>query len=406
MKIVKPSLVIWLPFAVALLIVFYPLIWGMVPSPNDIYSNYDPWREGSFEKAGLNSSLNDPATGYWTKAALLRREPSTFLWNPYLACGVPGHADLFSGMLNLFVLLPTLVSLKGWYALMLLMKAAAAYAGMVLLIRAWGLPSSSAAVAGLAWAFFGQNVVLMWWPQTNISVLFPWMLLLPLLKNKKFFFALSGALFLSILGGGYPTYVFYFSYIFAAYLLSVDRREFFPFLKKAAAPLALCLAIAAPFLWITWSDLKSTSRLDDRLTMAVSEDPVPPAHMILWISPNAFGSPQGYRGIPSFPPPDNYHSGVVYMGVPALLLIALGLLGWKNSRNRFFSIAAILLFFLIYMPSPLRSFIARWPGSSTSGFYRLFILLGLALAVLAAFGMERLGRVLKCDSWLASVPLV
>jgi len=406
MKALKPPLVIWLPLAVALLIVFYPLIWGMVPSPNDIYFNYDPWRDGAFEKVGLNSSLNDPSTGYWTKAALLRAEPSTFLWNPYLACGVPGHADLFSGMLNFFVLLPTLLSLKGWYALMLLMKVAAAYVGMVVLVRAWGMGPAAGAVAGLAWAFFGQNLVLMWWPQTNISVLFPWMLLLPLLKNRKFFFALSCALFLSMLGGGYPTYVLYFFYIFAAYLLGVDRREFFPFLKKAAVPLVLCLLVAAPLLWITWSDLKSTSRLDDRVSLAASEIPVPAAHLKLWLSPDAYGGPQGFNGVPGFPPPNNYHSGAVYMGIPALLLIALGLLGWKNSRNRFFSIAAILLFFLIYVPSPLRAFIARWPGISTSGFYRLFILLGLVLALLAAFGMERLGRVLKSDAWRAAVPVI
>ena len=117
MRFLLKTWVAWVPPAIALVIIFYPLVWGMVPSPNDIYFNYDPWREGSFAKFAFNSSLNDPATGYWTKAALFRHEPSTFFWNPYLACGVPGHADLLSGMLNLFVLIPTLFSLKGWYAL-------------------------------------------------------------------------------------------------------------------------------------------------------------------------------------------------------------------------------------------------------------------------------------------------
>jgi hypothetical protein len=406
MKFLLKNWVAWVPLAIALAIIFYPLIWGMVPSPNDIYFNYDPWREGSFEKFASNSSLNDPATGYWTKAALFRNEPSTFFWNPYLACGMPGHADLLSGMLNLFVLIPTLISLKGWYALMLLMKVAAAYAGMVLLVRAWGLGPAAGAAAGLAWAFFGQNMVFLWWPQTNISVLFPWLLLLPMLRNRRWFFALSCLLFLSVLGSGFPAYVLYFTYLFLAFLLSVDLKGSVAFLKKAAAPLVLCLLMTSPFLWITWQDLKSNARLDERIKAVAAEKPLPLCHLGLLLSPDAFGGPQGYRGIPGFPAPNNYHSGAVYMGVPALLLIVLGLLGWKETRNRFFALAALILLFLLYVPSPLRVIVGKFPGVGSSPFHRLIILLGLVLAALAAFGMERLMRRLKKPGWGAAIPLV
>jgi hypothetical protein len=308
-------------------------------------------------------------------------------------------------MLNLFVLIPTLISLKGWYALMLLMKVAAAYAGMYLLVRAWGMGSAAGAAAGLAWAFFGQNLVFLWWPQTNASALFPWLLLLPGLRGRRWFFALSCLLFLSVLGSGFPAYVLYFTYLFLAYLISVDFKGSVAFLRKAAAPIVLCLLIASPFLWITWKDLKATARLDERVR-AAAEAPVPLRHLGLFLSPDAFGGPQGYRGIPGFPLPNNYHSGAVYMGIPPLLLVALGLLGWKEPRNRFFALAAVILLFLLYVPSPARLFVGLWPGVSSSPFHRLFILLGLVLASLAAFGMERLAALLRKPGWGAAVPLI
>ncbi len=402
---IKPAWIFWTPLVLALVIIYYPLLWGMVPSANDIYGNYDPWREGSFERHASNPTLNDIPMGYWTKAAMLRREPGALLWNPYLAAGMPGSLDLLSASFNLFFLIPTLVSLKGWYALMLLLKVLAAYGGMYLLARAWGLSPAAGAAAGLAWALFGQNLVFLFWPQTNASVLFPWLFLLPSVQTRRWFFALAALLALSFLGSGFPAYAFYAAYAFAAYLVAVEGRKALPFLRRSAAPFLLALLAAAPLLWVTAGDLRDAGSLGGRAGYAAREAPVPPGHLGLFLSPRWAGTPQHFPGIPGFPAPNNYHAASVYLGIASLGLAALGALGWRDRRNRFFILFAALLFFLLYLSSPLRTGAAALPGIASSPFHRLFILLGFALACLAAFGADRLERLLRRPWMAAAVPL-
>jgi hypothetical protein len=402
----KPAWVFWAPLLLLLAIVFYPLIWGMVPSANDVFLNYDPWRGGSFERFAANPTLNDPATGYWTKAALLRNEPASLLWDPYLAGGVPGHLDLLSGLWSPFALLPTLVSLRGWYALMLLLKALAACGGMYLLLRRWGLGPAAGATAGLAWAFCGQNLALLFWPHTNATVLLPWLLLLPSVAERRWFFALAAAVCLGLLGAGWPVFCFYAAYLFVLYLAAVERRAAWGFLKRFALPAACSLLIVAPFLVLAAKDLRAFRFLETRAGAASVEPALPWRHLALYLDPHAYGPPQGYAGVPVFPTPDSYHASAAYLGVPPLLLAVLGLLAWRDRRARFFAAAGAVLLFLLYVPSPLRTFVGHWPGISTSSFHRLSLLLAFSLCVLAGFGLERLARVLPRPSWAALVPLV
>jgi hypothetical protein len=402
----KPAWVFCAPLLLLLAIVFYPLVWGMVPSANDVFLNYDPWREGSFERHASNPTLNDPATGYWTKAALLRREPASLLWNPYLAGGVPGHLDLLSGLWSPFALLPTLVSLRSWYALMLLLKVLAACGGMYLLLRRWGLGPAAGVTAGLAWAFCGPNLVLLFWPHTNAAVLLPWLLLLPSVTERRWFFALAAAVCLGFLGAGWPVFCFYATYLFAIYLAAVERRAAWTFARRFALPAALSLLIVAPFLVLAAKDLQATRFLDTRAGAAAVEPPLPWRHLALYLDPHAFGPPQGYEGIPGFPPPDSYHASAAYLGVPTLLLAVLGMLSWRDRRAAFFTGSAAGLVFLLYVPSPLRTFVGHWPGIGTSAFHRLSLLLAFSLCVLAGFGLERLARVLPRPAWAALVPLV
>ena len=401
----KSSWVFWTPLLLAFVIIYYPLVWGMAPSANDLYRNYDPWRGGSFETHAANPTLNDIPMGYWTKAAMLRRDPGTLLWNPYLASGMPGSLDLLSASFNPFMLIPTLVSLKGWYALMLGLKVLAAYAGMFLLARAWGLSPVAGATAGIAWAFCGQNLVFMFWPQTNASVLFPWLFLLPSVQHRRWFFALAAGLGLCFLGSGFPAYVAYAAYGFLAYLIAVEGRGALPFLRRAAMPLLLALLAAAPLLWITAADLRNAGSLGERGLYAAGEAPVPFRHLRLFLTPWAFGTPLHSPGIEGFPPPNNYHAASVYPGLAALGLATLGALGWRDRRNRFFLLMALVLLFLLYFPSPLRAGMAALPGIASSPFHRLFILLGFSIACLAAYGMDRLERLLRHPLLPLAAPL-
>lgn len=401
----KPAWIFWVPLLLLLVIVFYPLVWGMAPSANDVFLNYDPWRGGSFEPHASNPTLNDPSTGYWTKAALLKNEPASLLWNPYLAGGVPGHLDLLSGLWSPFVLLPTLISLKGWYALMLLLKALAACGGMYLLLRRWGLGPAAGATAGLAWAFCGQNLVLLFWPHTNATALLPWLLLLPSVTERRWFFALAAAVCLGFLGAGWPVFCFYAAYLFMVYLAAVERRAALGFLKRFTVPAVLSLLIVAPFLFLAAKDLRATRFLETRAGAASADKPLPWRHLALYLDPNAFGPPQGYEGVPGFPPPDSYHATAVYLGIPTLLLALLGALVWRDRRARFFTLAAAAVLFLLYVPSPIRTFVGHWPGIGTSSFHRLSFMLAFSLCVLAGFGLERLSRLLPRPSWALLAPL-
>ena len=95
-QIALAALVVWH------FIVFFPtLFMGRVISPNDVFSNFDPW--ATMRPLDVqNSVINDPPTAYFTLMSLLKSRPSAFHWNPFIGSGIPGFGSSASAVLSPF----------------------------------------------------------------------------------------------------------------------------------------------------------------------------------------------------------------------------------------------------------------------------------------------------------------
>lgn len=387
----KEKLPFVLPLFFSFIVLYYPIFFGYWISPNDIYLNYDPWRYGSFEYSSLNPTLNDPATSYWTKAYLFKTEPRSLFFNPYIASGMPGAIDLFSGILNPFVLIPLIFPVEMFFGLMVFLKIIVSYTGMYLFLKTFDLNKWTSSFGATVYSFFGQNVVWALWPQTNISSLFPWFLYGLKIKNRAYKFLVFFLLFIFSFTGGYPPYLIIFFYFYLLHLLLVEIREILNKFKTLILPFILAFFVLLPFLYITYIDLKDSGRLKLRENLSQKENPFPLKGLVLFFCPYKFGAPQDF----SLDQKDGFYSLTLYSGIFGILFLPFGFFLWKNSRKRFFIISFILLFFLLFFNSPLRFIVSKLPGITYSSFSRISILLGLSLSIVSAFGFEKIFNLLK-----------
>ncbi|HPR65181.1 MAG TPA: hypothetical protein PK014_13305 [Thermoanaerobaculia bacterium] len=402
----RPGPHLW--FFLYLGILFSPVIHGLLPSPNDIFSLYDPWRaEGP--ATAQNPSFNDPPTSYWTKAAQFTRDPDTFWWNPSIASGVVGHLDLLSGLWTPFVLIPILFPAWAFWSLMLVLKLWMAFWGMVLFQRSRGHTPEASTASGMLWAGCGTFFVWIFWPHTNVGVLFPWTLYYveratsPSSSRRKIF--LGGTLLgLGLAGGGFPSWSFYIVYFALLYALSVHGiRAAFLLIRRSILPALLTLVILGPSLYVAYQDLRDSGYLDRREAVAMQEEPLPAAHILNFLLPYRNGDPTTgtFQGLAGFPRPNNFHASCIYIGALAFGLFLLGCIPRSRRGHRTLLFTVILLGIVLYTPIPLRSLLAHLPGIKFTPFHRLTILLAFLISILIAEGFERLGN----RRWMASILL-
>jgi len=399
---IKEKLPFLLPLIFSIIVIYYPIVFGFFISPNDIYFHYDPFRFGSFEYASLNPTLNDPATSYWTKVWLFKTEPKSLFFNPYIASGFPGALDLFSGILNPFVLIPIIFPIELFFSIMVFLKIFVSYSGMYLLLKKFNLNPWACAFGGISYALFGQNIVWLLWPQTNISSLFPWFFFSLKVKNNGVRFLILFLLFLFSLTGGYPPYLLIFFYFFLFYLILVETKKIFSKFKTLILPFLFANLTLAPFLYVTYYDLKESKRLEAREGIAEKEDAFPLKSLQLFFSPYKFGKPQDF----SLKANEGFYSLCFYFGIFGILFLPLGFLSLKDPEKRFFIISFVFFILIFYFNSPLRSLILKLPFLSYSPFSRITILFGLCLSIVSAFGFEWFLKRFNFKKIFLLVPLI
>jgi hypothetical protein len=384
-----------------LLLLSAALIGGKVLSPGDQilfappFSSLRPlWltRPSNIGLADL-TYLIEPHLSF-SRAAI--RSGQLPLWNPALGAGRPLGAQqggpLFPTSWLAYVL-PFWSSL-GWIAWC---KLVIAGTGMALLARAQGLGRPAAVLAAVMFAFSTVFVAFLGHGHTNVFALAPWMLIA--VDRIAGHGRLGDAALLALLLGaasfsGHPESFALgalLAYAYLAWLLIAGRRartltglEVRRRAALAGAAGALACAIGAlmllPFFELLGQSFR-ISRAGGGLPDSLRELGVGLAFPELWGRADKVIFQTGAHSASALFPVRPY------LGALAPLLIAAGLTRRPGSRQGFFVTVAIATL-LALLDTPLHAALGHVPGVSLINLVELMWPLTLALAMLAAFGLD------------------
>src|SRR5262245_4680165 len=204
---------------------FFPtLFMQRVPSPNDVFFNFDPWATVRPTEA-QNSLLNDPPTAYFTLMSLVKSDWRAFHWNPYIASGIPGWGSSAAAVLSPFILIPTLALPLAWvWAGIIFLKLNVAFFFAYLWLREERLGKRGAAIGAILFAASGPIAVRWFWQATNATAFYPALLWVALrtARGKRTPLWAVGLIALAYAVAGFPATMAYGAYVAAAYWIAVS----------------------------------------------------------------------------------------------------------------------------------------------------------------------------------------
>lgn len=313
------------------------------------------------------------------------------LWNPHLFSGIPFLADISIGLIDLRTLLYFFFTPFQALTIEILSHIIVLFAGMIWMLRKVFRLSWRASVFGaVAFTFSGMVIGML----HNVTVLrttsfVPWVfgsiyLAVTRPTKSRMRWAILALAVQAI--AGHPQ-ITYFTILFSGFaILSETTIPFFKrcgiFLMIALIGLMITGIQTIPFFEFS---LTSTRNFLDR-SYAVS-GAAPPWAIIRFIVPQFVGLSQNNTGMFL----NGNREG--YMGIIPLLLLLF--LPWKKSIVRFLSVAGIVTLLLSFGDAtPLhRVFSLLIPGFSK---FRIpafnLIFYSLSIAILSAFGVDRIGE--------------
>lgn len=370
---------------------FFPtLFMQRIPSPNDVFFNYDPWAQVRHVDV-QNSVMNDPPTSYFTLMSLLKHDWHAFHWNPYVASGIPGFGSSASAVLSPFVFIPTFTLPLGWvYAGLILLKLNVAFFFSYLWLREERLGRRGAAVGAIVIAASGAYAVRWWWQATNATALYP--ALLWIVRRRRVPVWAVTLIALSYALAGFPTAMLYGAYLTLAYALwrgAVLGRQG---TARKIAGFVLGAAIAAPSLVPFAQFLRRSGYLVTRANSFVQSFPL--RHLALFIHPDRLGNNayHNWNGDPALGAANNYVGATIYLGLLPLLLVVVA--AWnRRARARWFwfGTAAITLL-CMFGVNPISTWVAHLPLLRYSPISQLLLLLPLPAGYLAAAASSAISR--------------
>lgn len=414
------ALLVWLFF-------FPVLTGGRVWLPTRLLFHVYPYRALATEAPPpWNPLMWDGAAqfGVWRLyTAKMWREGWLPLWNPHQGMGYPLYANSQSAIFYLpnvlFVWLQE--NAFGWLAAWHLW-----WAGMgtwVLLRRQTGTGFASALAGGIAFAFSLWMVTWQYLPTVPATASWlPWVVLAaahwveqPCVRRATWWGATMGFCLLA----GHLQIAFY---VLGAGMLLVACLTFRHRKNPTPAPsptgrgviagsfvlaIALALALSAPQVL----PAVEMSRLSHRRAPATAEgysayvgSTMPLAHLITLFLPEFFGHP----GVARADAPDastywgkgNYAEFACFMGIPALLLAALGVFCCRSAW-RFYALLLVAVAMLLALGTPLNALLYFGvPGFSGTGSpARVLVLWAFGTSLLAGMGMEQLAAASR-KQWL------
>ena len=401
------------------------LVGGEILSPiADLYGSV-PWHQGIPADVDhyVNPTLFDlPLVDYpWRFLTRdLLRQGVLPAWNPYVFGGIPLFSNPQTGLFSPFNLplwiLPLLYALGVSAAL----KLCAAALGAYLLARQLRLGFLPGLLAGIAFSFASVNIS--WLAHETlpgVMVMLPWALLFVerLFERRRPRDALALALAIAIgLGGGHPGMQVHLLLITGVYALvraacSTDDSQRPRALALVGAGLAVGVLLMAFMLIPEARSSHETVGVAARENAQLSGARLPFATIKTVLFPDWWGRPSALQ-----PEADesnlrfiaaNFCERTFYAGAVALLLALVGLLApgaWR--RKAPLAIVGVLGLAVALRAPGLHWLTTHLPGIRSVESQRLHVAFALALALLAAFGLQALlDAPLLPRRWLA-IPLV
>ena len=368
---------------------------GRIASPNDVFFNFEPWKNAQ-QVSAQNSLINDPPTAYYTVLSLIKTDWRAFHWNPFIGSGVPGFG---STLLAPFSFLPALLLPLPWiYTGIILLKLNVAFWLAYLWLREERLGKRGAAIGAIIFAAAGPIAVRWWWHVTNAAPLYPALLWIALrtARGKRTPVWAIGLIALCYALSAFPATMAYGAYAAAAYFvyLAIRERRIAPrVVTTTAFATILGIIIAAPS-FIPLAQLVSRSGYLGSRANAAAEHVFPLRHFALFVNPDHLGNIalRDWRGDRALGTLNNYIEATVYVGILTLLLIVVALAN-RRARSRWFWLAllAIMLAAMFGMPL-IAKIVGNLPGFKYSPLTRIELVLPITVAYLAAAGAAFVSR--------------
>jgi hypothetical protein len=390
--------IVFLLGAIAALALLFPeaILHGRVLSQADMYLDFPPW--GSHAPADYRAHDRPPLGDipmivypFSVFTAMRWREAILPLWTNGISAGQPFLATYQSALFSPFTAILALVPLPQATTVIVAARLLVAGLGMFLFLRALGLSRWAAAFGGLAFQLNGFSLVTVEHPFGGVLPWLPWQLLagerLPAHRAGSIaLLALTmmaaftgghphGALFVAMLGG---------TYAFVRALGAPDRL-------RAAASVGVAVgfgvALAAVQIVPFFEYLSLSRAATRRAGFPLNPYFAPLSTLITGIVPNFLGN----HGAGNFAGPTNYLEQQIYPGIAVWLLAAVGLASSARKwRTWFFASAIVLAMLVMYAAPGVHQLVSSVPLLKAASLPRIAIITIASLAILAAFGLDRI----------------
>lgn len=364
----------------------------------DMMGTLSPWNETvAYDFQPDNTHVSDTVNAVVPMRAAFRDrvlEGDLPMWDSLRGMGAPlaviPNASVFSPLTVPYLVAPL------WLAPVLtkLLELGVAVLGMFLLVRRWGLGRPAALVGALA--FVNSAFLVVWtnWPQSAVGALVPLLLwavergvTAPRHRQVWPVAAIGAVMWLE----GFPAVTVYALATAGAYavvrvvVVHGRGRQALARLSALAGAVALSLGVAALQLMPFLHHLRSLGLQRG----GVAGTPLPWHYLTTLAVPDALGNPleRAYYG------PSNYVEGTSWVGVVALVLVAV----LVANRRRLELPRGVFAFLvgasatglvLVYFDSPLLDLVGRIPLVGTNFIGRYRAVLGVLVAGGAAAGYQ------------------
>ena len=381
-------------FVLMILVFFWPLFKGKILSQADTLYSFPPWNsvKPSGWAAPSNSVLNDQTREFLTffqvaKESFHRMEFP--LWNPYILCGTPLLADSQSALLfplnwSFYLLPPSL-----GFTVSALLKMFIASFGTYLFARKLSLSHPASILAGTIYTFSSFNVFWLNHPHTNVTIFFPWLLLLVqnIIENptRSNMGTLGLVVGLQLLGG-HVELAFHVAFAVTLFFLfrltdyRKDRKALFLRLRIFVGGYTLGFFLAG-ILMIPFLEFLSQSAT---WQVRSRENPffLKPIGFISMFLSDFFT----LRGWPSVLM--DYHAVSLYVGIFPLILAMVVIVGQPKKISVFFAALCLLALDVVFGLPPLFPLLISLPLFKQAPNFYMVIFYVLGMSLLGAMGMD------------------
>lgn len=393
---------------------------GLIPIPADIIVGiYYPWRDhvwgglvaGVPFKNGLLSDVVSIIYPWRIYGMELIKNGVAPLWIPHALAGSPLLANFQSAVFYPFNFLFFIFSEVNAWSIYIILQPILASWFCYLYLKNLKLSNLSCLIGAFVFAFSGFMMV--WLEYGIVGHAGLWLPLILLAINKilskpSVLWVVVGGLAagFSILAG-YPQISFFVlltSFFYAAYKIFFSEKKGKRTIFYIFSFFLLGILLASVQLLPGLELWRLSLRQQDPTAAAFNFGLNPFKNLILFLAPDFYGNPTtgnfwGWGG---------YNESASYVSIAGLLLAIIAFLGFKKDKTLIFFKGLLVLSLLMVFANPLSNFIysLRLPILASSSAGRFLFLVDFSLAILAAFGVEKLLAQKKSWTLFLSLALI